>query len=95
MQSNSERILVLAPTSMYGSGIYAMESVKQIKITEEFSNLRPDQQNCQTLESHQQCINHQLLVKMEEKCGCLPFELSNFSDPILVSLFFEFICSHA
>ena len=56
-----------------------MEFVKEIRITEAFANLRPDQRKCQTDEAFEECINDQLLSKMVKNCNCTPYQLSKFS----------------
>ena len=36
---------------MYGSGIYSLQAVKEVKVTEGFKSLKADQKKCQTSES--------------------------------------------
>ena len=78
---------------MKGRGIYKMFAVKEIKVTENFNNLRQDQKKCQNLESFESCVNNQLLMLMQENCKCLPFELANFTGVDLVTLIENIIIS--
>ena len=81
-----------APVSMFGSGTYSLGSVKEIKITDEFNNLKTEQKQCQTYQSFEECINNQLFAQLEENCGCYPYELSNFSQ--ISQVRFEMIKTH-
>ena len=71
---------------MYGSGVYSVDSVKEIKITDEFQNLDQGQKKCQSLHSFEQCVNNQLLGKIRKNCKCIPFELNTFNDSITVKI---------
>ena len=66
---------------MFGGGIYSLQSVKEIRVTEGFKSLTEDQKECQTSETYEQCLENLLMTKMEENCQCIPYELKNFSLP--------------
>ena len=69
---------------MHGSGSYKMFAVQQIKVKQNFKNLRQDQRNCQLLETFEDCMNKHLIEIIKENCNCLPFELTDFSVNILL-----------
>ena len=57
-----------------------IDSIKEIKTTNTFHELSQDQKNCQTTETFENCMTSQLLKVGENSCGCIPYELVNFSD---------------
>ena len=65
--------------SVLGEGVYSMSSVKEIKVTEGFHLLSEDKKQCQAFESFEDCITTQLMETMKKNCGCIPFELQNFT----------------
>ena len=56
-----------------------IDTIKEIKTTDSFHELREDQKNCQTVESLESCETRQLLKSGERACGCIPYELGDFS----------------
>ena len=66
---------------MYGSGIYSLQAVKEVKVTEEFKSLNEDRKNCQTDETLEDCLETALWTKTKDECNCIPFEIMNFSNP--------------
>ena len=69
---------------MYGSGIYSLDSVKEVRITEDFKTLTESQKKCQTHETYEHCLTNQIRTKTIKNCDCIPFELQNFSEPLRV-----------
>ena len=66
---------------MYGSGIYSLQAVKEVKVTEEFKSLNEDQKNCQADETLEDCLEIALWTKTKDECSCIPYEIMNFSNP--------------
>ena len=61
-----------------------MNSVKEIRVTDEFRGLEENEKQCQTTQTIEQCLAQQLLIKTMENCKCIPYELQNFSKSIEV-----------
>ena len=77
--------LITAPESMYGGGLYSLESVKEISVTEGFKSLREDQKQCQSYESFEKCSTDSVMKKILQTCNCYPHELIEFTDKNEVS----------
>ena len=72
--------------SYYGGGSYKLVSVKEIKVTDDFNKLRKEQKKCQNEQTFESCMSEQMLDKIMENCGCIPFELFNSSITKAISL---------
>ena len=73
-----------------GGGIYSISAVKEIKVTDGFHSLTEEQKQCQILETYEDCMTQQLWDRMNKNCGCIPFELQNFtSSSVRISVSFD------
>ena len=70
---------------MYGSGIYSMEVVKEIRTTQSFNTLDVEQKQCQSEETFEHCLSTNLLMEIKENCNCVPYELASFTKDTNVS----------
>ena len=55
-----------------------MTAVKEIQATEEFLGLDIKTRKCQTKETFEDCTTRTYLDQLEQKCGCVPYNLKNF-----------------
>ena len=62
-----------------GEGSYALTSVKEIQATEEFLGLDIETRKCQTEEIFEDCTTRKYLDQLEQKCGCVPYNIRNFT----------------
>ena len=65
---------------MFGSGNYKMVAVKEIKVTKYFHNLNEEQKKCQEVESYENCVTRLHLQTINDKCGCVPYNLADFNN---------------
>ena len=71
MKNNAKvYIKTLSPLKAFGSGSYRMTSVKQLKGTEAFRSMRPEDKKC-SLEDYE--VNRRM--SLSENCQCVPLEL--------------------
>ena len=75
----------LEPVSIYGGGIYSLNSIKEIEVTDGFKSMTEDQKNCQTSKSYESCMDEHLRPKMRKNNHCIPYDLQNFSGSVEVS----------
>ena len=68
----------LEPLKLFGEGEYALTSVKQIKVTNDYLKLK--NKKCQGKESYEECTTRSFLRRVEQECNCLPYRLRNFAD---------------
>ena len=86
------------PLRLYGAGDYAFTNVKEVEGTEDFLQLDEDVKKCQDKESVVDCLSREYLESGRKKCGCVPYELRNYSRTVsfyalisLVSLVFMYL----
>ena len=72
--------MYLVPINEYGNGTFAMDVVKEVKVTEEYLKLDEDTRNCQNTETFEECTTKQYLSAVEKKCKCIPNCLKKFAD---------------
>ena len=72
-------IFLIAPLELHGEGNYALNVVKEIKITDDFLSLDVKTKKCQNKESVRDCSTRKYLKKLEENCNCVPYKLRNFT----------------
>ena len=77
---------------MYGGGLYSLESVKEITVTDGFKSLREDQKQCQSYESFEKCSTDSVMKKILQTCNCYPYELKVFSANNAVTNIFGIPC---
>ena len=65
---------------LLGEGSYALSSVKEISVTEDFLRLSDDTRKCQNIESFEQCVTKHNLASISEACKCIPYGLKNFTN---------------
>ena len=65
-------IRLLTPFAEVGGGIYKLDSVKNVKGTEAFLDMKESERACNH-EKAEECKNR----KMLEKCKCVPWELKS------------------
>ena len=71
-------IELLAPKTFYGSGNYGLTNVKQIDVTKNFLNLPQDTQQCQNLQSFEDCLTNYFQKTINRMCGCTPYQLRDY-----------------
>ena len=60
------------PIELVGEGHYALEDIKDIKVTEEFLGLGQDITKCQTREFRADCVSRRYLEQVLTSCHCAP-----------------------
>ena len=78
--NNKQRILLVAPQYLYGEGTYALSSLKEIKVTDDFHQMDEKTKNCQNVEAFEDCTTRKYLEKLDHECSCVPYKLRNFSE---------------
>ena len=63
-------ILLTEPVKLVGEGIYNLNALKEIKVTDSFLGL--DTKKCQTKESYSDCTSKLYHERALKDCGCLP-----------------------
>ena len=91
--SNLNTGSVLVPLRLLGEGSYALSSVKEISVTEDFLRLSDDTRKCQNIESFEQCITNHNLASISEACKCIPYGLKNFSNAEVSNCLCKITCS--
>ena len=56
-----------------------MNSVKEVKVTDDFLTMNPEIRNCQELETFEDCTTRKYINKLENECHCVPYNLRDFS----------------
>ena len=79
-------IVILAPIYVEGEGRYALSSVKEIIVTDDFLGLDADVRKCQTLEPYDECTTRRHLQRVQEQCNCVPYVLRNFTQTNQVNI---------
>ena len=77
----------LVPLRLLGEGSYALSSVKQISVTEDYLKLSDDTRKCQNIESFEQCVTKHNLATISKACKCIPYWLRNFTNEEVHKLF--------
>ena len=60
---------------LVGEGIYNLNAVKEIKVTESFLGLDNDIKQCQTKDSYLDCTSKHYMERVTQDCGCVPLSL--------------------
>ena len=60
---------------MVGEGVYNVNNVKELKVTESFLGLNEEVRDCQNKEAIQNCTTRHYLHTILVECGCLPINL--------------------
>ena len=68
------------PLRLLGEGSYALSSVKQISVTEDYLKLSDDTRKCQNIESFEQCVTKHNLATISKTCKCIPYWLRSFTN---------------
>lgn len=63
------------PVSLFGEGLYNLNSVKYISVTDSFKGLDRNIKKCQSIETIENCKTRLYIETMRQKCGCLPISL--------------------
>ena len=77
---NKKKGPFLVPLRLLGEGSYALSSVKQISVTEDYLKLSDDTRKCQNIESFEQCVTKHNLATISKTCKCIPYWLRNFTN---------------
>ena len=65
------------PVVLQGEGLYNLNSLKEIQVTQSYLDLDEESRGCQNNEPYYNCTTRIHLVNMLQKCGCLPLALAN------------------
>ena len=72
------------PIELVGEGHYALEDIKDIKVTEEFLGLGQDITKCQTREFRADCVSRRYQEQVLASCHCAPLYIrSHFPQEVL------------
>ena len=91
--SNLNTGSVLVPLRLLGEGSYALSSVKEISVTDDFLRLPDNSRKCQNIESFEQCVTKHNLASISEACKCIPYGLKNFSNAEVSNCLCKITCS--
>ena len=69
--------IFLEPVVLIGEGLYNLNSLKEIQVTDSYLELDEDVRGCQTTKPYYNCTTRIYFDKMLQKCGCLPLPLAN------------------
>ena len=69
---------------MSGEETYSLNSLKEIRVTDDFLQLGENVKNCQNKESFEDCQASQFIKKVEDECNCVPYRLKNFTNNLQV-----------
>ena len=58
-----------------GEGEYNQDALKEIIVTDSYLGLDQDIRGCQNDEPFDNCTTRQYINKIQEECGCLPFNI--------------------
>ena len=56
-------------------GVYNLNNLKEISVTDSFMGLDIEKRNCQSIEKYDECKTLLHLENLRHKCGCLPLSL--------------------
>ena len=68
---------------LIGEGVYNLNTLKEIKVTDSFNGLDKDVRGCQNEEPFQNCTTRRYMDTIIEKCGCRLFHIES-SDMVQV-----------
>ena len=66
----------------FGEGNFRLGDVKQIETTPDFDTLDEEARECQLESTYEECVTNNYLDTLKKDCGCLPFNLQNYSSSI-------------
>ena len=73
------------PIELEGEGHYALEDIKDIRVTEEFLGLGQEITRCQTREFRADCVSRRYQEQVLASCHCAPLYIrSQFSHQVLL-----------
>ena len=72
-----EKLYYVAPLLLHGEGNYALTSVKEIKVTDDFLGLDIQTKSCQIIETFEECTTRNYMKKVLEDCNCIPYNVWN------------------
>ena len=67
----------IEPLKLYGEGQYNLNSVKAVKVSEDFLGLDESIKECQNKESFEECKSGRYIEKVLNECKCLPFGIQH------------------
>ena len=79
-------INILEPVVLYGEGIYNLNVLKEIKVTDSYLGLDEKFKNCQNEESIHSCTTRHYIRNFLDHCGCLPKSIRVLMEVTLVIL---------
>ena len=65
---------------LIGEGIYNLNAVKEIKVTESYLGLDIKYRDCQSEEAIEECTTKHYIENLLRKCGCVPFQITVSKD---------------
>ena len=65
------------PVELTGEGLYNLNSLKEIKVTDSYLEIPEAVRDCQSTEPYYNCTTRLHLENIRKKCGCLPLALAN------------------
>ena len=74
------------PVSLYGEGLFNLNSVKYISVTDSFLGLDRAVKKCQSIETIDNCKTRLYTEKMRKNCGCMPLSL-RLSEKVFLMIF--------
>ena len=62
---------------LYGEGQYNLNSIKALRVSEDFLGMDESIKECQNKESFEECKSGRYIEKLLDECKCLPFGIQH------------------
>ena len=82
-------VFLIDPVTLSGEGEYNLNSLKEILATESFLGLDENIKGCQNTEPYDNCTTREMMSKMKDACGCLPFAAFSLIHDDLVNIIYK------
>ena len=73
--------LCAAPVKRYGGGHFALENLKEMKVTKSFLGLDEDIRKCGGKKTTVECNEDLLMKEIVGTCNCVPLNIKDFNQP--------------
>ena len=71
---------------LIGEGVYNLNELKVIEVTDSFLSMDQEDRKCQSNEPILNCTTKNYMEELIKQCGCLPFNI-RLSDQVVTSMF--------
>ena len=76
---------------LIGEGVYNLNELKVIEVTDSFLSMDQEHRKCQSNEPILNCTTKNYMEELIKQCGCLPFNTRSSDKVVLPYLFVIFI----